>query len=61
MMLIILISAFISPQMNIPAFGFAPMGNISVGAHRNDEFIAVDVYLAGIDIYRAVIAHLANV
>ncbi|KNC28371.1 hypothetical protein FF38_01389 [Lucilia cuprina] len=47
-------------QVGIPALGFSPMNNTPVLLHDHDEFIQADTYLQGIEIYKKIIANLAN-
>lgn len=46
--------------MNIPMLGFIPLNNLPVLAHSVDEYIPIDQYIRGIDIYKTLIAQLAN-
>ncbi|XP_039440155.1 aminoacylase-1B-like [Culex pipiens pallens] len=46
--------------VGIPAIGFSPMNNTPVLLHDHDEFLDADVYLKGIDIYKKIIANVAN-
>ncbi|KRT83487.1 Peptidase [Oryctes borbonicus] len=48
-------------DVGIPAFGFSPMNKTPVLLHDHDEFLNVDIFLKGIDIYCKLIADLANV
>lgn len=50
----------VSFQLNLPALGFMPMPNTPTKLHDHDEFIHADVYLNGINIYKKIIANLAN-
>lgn len=45
----------------IPAIGFSPMINTPVLLHDHDEFLNVDVYLKGIEIYETLLENIANV
>ncbi|XP_045474119.1 aminoacylase-1-like [Harmonia axyridis] len=47
-------------EIGIPAIGFSPINNTPVLLHDNDEFIGVDTFLKGIDIYCKIISKLAN-
>lgn len=46
--------------IGIPAIGFSPMNNTPVLLHDNDEFLHAETYLKGIDIYKKIIANVAN-
>lgn len=46
--------------LGIPAIGFSPMNNTPMLLHDNDEFLQADVYLRGIEIYKAIIANIAD-
>lgn len=46
--------------VGIPAIGFSPMNNTPVLLHDNDEFLKADIYLRGIEIYKKIIANIAN-
>ncbi|XP_053949830.1 aminoacylase-1A-like [Anastrepha ludens] len=48
-------------EVGIPALGFSPMNNTPVLLHDHDEFIKADTYLRGIEIYKKIIAKLAEV
>lgn len=48
-------------NVGIPAIGFSPMNNTPVLLHDHDEFLQADVYLRGIEIYKEIIANIANV
>lgn len=48
-------------QVNIPAIGFSPILRTPDLAHENDEFIAADEYLRGIDAYKTVLLRIANI
>lgn len=47
-------------QVNVPAIGFSPFTNTPDRAHENDEFITVDEYFRGIEVYKAILLRLAN-
>ncbi|KAJ6638574.1 Aminoacylase-1 [Pseudolycoriella hygida] len=47
--------------VNIPAIGFSPIYNTPVLLHDHDEFLPVDVYLRGIEIYKKIIPKVANI
>ncbi|XP_053682847.1 aminoacylase-1B-like [Sabethes cyaneus] len=46
--------------IGIPAIGFSPMNHTPVLLHDHDEFLHVDTYLKGIEIYRKIITNVAN-
>jgi len=46
--------------LGLPAIGFSPMINTPVLLHDHDEFLQVDVFLKGIDIYEKLIPAVAN-
>lgn len=46
--------------IGIPAIGFSPMNNTPVLLHDHDEFLQADTYLKGIEIYKKIIANVAN-
>ncbi|XP_058444394.1 aminoacylase-1A-like [Malaya genurostris] len=46
--------------IGIPAIGFSPMNNTPVLLHDHDEFIHVDTYLKGIEIYKKIISNVAD-
>lgn len=48
-------------EIGLPAIGFSPMNNTPVLLHDNDEYITVDTFLKGIEIYRKIITEVANV
>lgn len=48
-------------EIGIPAFGFSPMNFTPVLLHDNDEFLTVDTFLKGIEIYCTLIPEIANV
>jgi aminoacylase len=47
-------------MLNCPCFGFSPMRNTPILLHDHDEFIPIDVFLEGIDVYEKIIPVLAN-
>lgn len=47
-------------SVGIPAIGFSPMINTPVLLHDHDEFLHADMYLRGIEIYKKIIACVAN-
>ncbi|XP_013187319.1 aminoacylase-1 [Amyelois transitella] len=48
-------------SVGIPAIGFSPMNHTPVLLHDHNEFLKVEVYLKGIDIYVKLIPAIANV
>lgn len=47
-------------QVGIPCFGFSPIQKTPNLLHKHDEYISVDGYLRGIEIYQSIIRHLAD-
>lgn len=47
-------------SVGIPAIGFSPMIHTPVLLHDHDEYLQADVYLNGIEIYKKIIASVAN-
>lgn len=47
-------------NVGIPAIGFSPMNNTPMLLHDNDEFLKADIYLKGIEIYKTIIANIAD-
>ncbi|KAF5287664.1 hypothetical protein FQR65_LT12194 [Abscondita terminalis] len=47
--------------LGIPAFGFSPIINTPVLLHDHNEYLNVNVFLKGIDIYCKIIVEIANV
>ncbi|KAG5677567.1 hypothetical protein PVAND_007317 [Polypedilum vanderplanki] len=47
-------------KVKIPAIGFSPMNFTPILAHAHNEFLNADIYLKGIEIYKKLIANLAN-
>lgn len=47
--------------LGIPALGFSPINKTPVLLHDNDEFIRVDTFLKGIEVYTTLIPAVANV
>ncbi len=45
----------------IPAIGFSPMNLTPILLHDHDEFLQADIYLRGVEIYKEIIAKVANV
>jgi len=48
-------------EVGIPAIGFSPMPNTPVLLHDHNEFLNESVFLRGIDIFKDIIANVANV
>lgn len=48
-------------EIGLPAIGFSPINNTPVLLHDNDEYITVDTFIKGIEIYRKLIVAVANV
>lgn len=46
-------------EAGVPAIGFSPMNNTPVLMHDNNEFISVQTFLEGIEIYKTLIPKLA--
>lgn len=46
--------------VGIPALGFSPLNRLPILAHGHDEYVTVDCYLNGIEIYKKVIGKLGN-
>ncbi|KAL3268280.1 hypothetical protein HHI36_007401 [Cryptolaemus montrouzieri] len=47
-------------DIGIPAIGFSPINNTPVLLHDNDEFIGIDTFLRGIEIYCTIISKIAD-
>ncbi|CAH0555897.1 unnamed protein product [Brassicogethes aeneus] len=47
--------------IGIPVLGFSPINNTPILLHDNDEFLGVNTFLKGIDIYMELIGAVANV
>ncbi|KAK9680375.1 Peptidase family M20/M25/M40 [Popillia japonica] len=47
-------------DVGLPAFGFSPMNNTPVLLHDNDEYLNVNTFLKGIEIYYKLIKDIAN-
>lgn len=47
-------------SIGIPAIGFSPINNTPFLLHDNDEFLGVETYLKGIEIFKNVIKNLAE-
>lgn len=48
-------------SLGIPAIGFSPMNNTPVLLHDHDEYLDAEVFLKGIEIYKEIIARIADV
>ncbi|XP_036319457.1 aminoacylase-1-like [Rhagoletis pomonella] len=48
-------------ELGIPALNFSPMANTPILLHDHDEFLKVETYLKGIEIYENLLATIANV
>lgn len=46
--------------LGVRAFGFSPMRNSPILLHEHDEYISLDVYLEGCEVYIKLIEALAN-
>lgn len=47
-------------EKQIPAFGFSPMMNCPILLHEHNEYIPIDVFEQGIDIYEKLLPRLFN-
>lgn len=47
-------------QLGIPAIGFTPIINTPVLPHDNDEYLSVDAYLSGIEIYKRILQEVTE-
>ncbi|CAE7022019.1 Acy1 [Symbiodinium natans] len=47
-------------ELGIPALGFSPMRRCPILLHEHDEYIPVDVFMSGIDVYVGLIEALAS-
>jgi len=47
-------------ELGIPAFGFSPMRNTEILLHEHDEYITIETFLEGINIYVSLIQELGN-
>ncbi|KAJ3643732.1 hypothetical protein Zmor_026426 [Zophobas morio] len=47
--------------LGIPALGFSPMNNTPVLLHDHDEYLGINTFLKGIEIYCGILPVLANV
>lgn len=48
-------------SFGIPALGFSPINNTPILLHDHNEYLRADTYLRGIEIYKKVIAAVADV
>lgn len=48
-------------QLNISALNFSPLINTVPKSHDHNEYINAETYLNGIEVYRKIVANLANV
>lgn len=46
--------------MGIQALGFSPINNTPILMHDHDEYLTIDVFLNGIEIYKKLIPKLAS-
>ncbi|CAJ1380270.1 unnamed protein product [Effrenium voratum] len=47
-------------ELGIPALGFSPMKNCPILLHEHNEYIPIDTYLSGIEVYVGLIESLAS-
>lgn len=47
-------------QAGISALGFSPINNTPILLHDHNEYLRADTYLRGIEIYKKLIAAVAN-
>ncbi|CAF1040633.1 unnamed protein product, partial [Adineta steineri] len=47
-------------SMGYPAIGFSPIINTPILLHDHNEYLSIEVFLYGIDIYVKLIQHLAS-
>jgi len=47
-------------QLGIPAFGFSPMRKTPVLLHEHDEWLMIDTYLEGVQVYEHLLERLLN-
>ena len=47
-------------ESGIPAYGFSPMSNSPVLLHEHNEYLSIDVFKKGIDVYETLLTKLAN-
>lgn len=48
-------------QVGIPTIGFAPIDQVEMLAHENNEFLNKKMFLKGIEIYKNILTSLDNV
>ncbi|SPP81199.1 aminoacylase-1-like [Drosophila guanche] len=53
--------SFFIREVGIPALGFSPINNTPVLLHNHDEYLRVDSYLHGIEVYKKLIPAVADV
>lgn len=51
-------SRWIRMILNLPCFGFSPMRNTPILLHDHDEFVGVDVFLEGIQVYERILPEI---
>eukprot|EP00913_Durusdinium_trenchii_P019152 g17999.t1 len=47
-------------ELHIPALGFSPMKNCPILLHEHNEYLPVDIFLAGIEVYVGLVEALAS-
>lgn len=47
--------------VGLPGIGFSPINHTTVALHKNDEYLPVNIFLKGIEIYCEIIKSMANV
>ena len=47
-------------ESGIPAYGFSPMSNSPVLLHEHNEYLSIDVFKKGIDVYETLLTKLGN-
>ena len=47
-------------ESGIPAYGFSPMSNSPILLHEHNEYISIDVFKKGIDVYEQLLKRLGN-
>ena len=53
-------SRWVRLMLGVPCFGFSPMRRLPILLHDHDEFVTVDAFCEGVDIYEKMIPVLAN-
>ena len=53
-------SRWVRLLLGAPCLGFSPMKNTPVLLHDHDEYLGVNTFLEGIEVYTKIIPHLAN-